>query len=157
MRVHQLTCRICCWNACSWRPGSMWYVLFRLLRSFLLDTTGLPTGESLAMSATSNTQRSGKTGRHTRRRSRPRLLLLTVWKVNVQVRTWHVTSIPFDMTVFWDTVPCSLVETDHVSELLPPSLDSPDDRGSNHHWNVGKLLLDQGFSNFSDDVPPYVI
>jgi len=71
---HRLTCRICCWSACSiacsCRPGSMWYVLLRVLRSFLLDTTGLPTGESLAISATSNTTFSGQTGRHTRRQVR---------------------------------------------------------------------------------------
>jgi hypothetical protein len=70
------------------------------------------------------------------------------------VRFQVVTEASMKMTVFWDDVPCSLVEVyRHFrgAYRLHHQGDYSDDGGSKHCWNVGKLLLPDYMCNIPED------
>jgi hypothetical protein len=56
------------------------------------------------------------------------------------VRFQVLTVVGLKMTVFWDIVLCSLVEVYRCFRGVCCLQHNPDDEGSKHLWNIGKLL-----------------
>jgi hypothetical protein len=74
------------------------------------------------------------------------LTLRGEYRLILQVRFKVLTAARVKITVFWDVAPCSLAEVyqrfGDACCLYHQGAHRPDDGGSKHLWNVGKLLPD---------------